>query len=174
MSGKESTCNEGNVSSIPGWGKIPWGRAWQPTPVFLPGESHGRGAWRATVCWVTKSQTRLKRLNTRTCAVSGVMSHVSAKQVKRKTHVAASFLKTECSQGKEGRWNEMSTIDTASARGTGEGRAFIRDSWGLIFWNSTRGGLNKALQHMPSELENIPAALEMVPCDQTHEYLSDT
>ena len=32
-------------------GKIPW-RAWQPTPVFLPGESHGqrslagRSAWR--------------------------------------------------------------------------------------------------------------------------------
>ena len=23
-------------------GKIPWRRAWQPTPVFLPGESHGR------------------------------------------------------------------------------------------------------------------------------------
>ena len=21
-------------------GKIPWSRAWQPTPVFLPGESH--------------------------------------------------------------------------------------------------------------------------------------
>ena len=25
-------------------GKIPWRRAWQPTPVFLPGESHG---WRS-------------------------------------------------------------------------------------------------------------------------------
>ena len=22
--------------------KIPWRRAWQPTPVFLPGESHGQ------------------------------------------------------------------------------------------------------------------------------------
>ena len=22
-------------------GKLPWRRAWQPTPVFLPGESHG-------------------------------------------------------------------------------------------------------------------------------------
>ena len=22
--------------------KIPWKRAWQPTPVFLPGESHGQ------------------------------------------------------------------------------------------------------------------------------------
>ena len=23
-------------------GKIPWRRAWQPTPVFLPGESNGQ------------------------------------------------------------------------------------------------------------------------------------
>ena len=25
--------------------KMPWRRAWQPTPLFLPGESHDRGAW---------------------------------------------------------------------------------------------------------------------------------
>ena len=65
----------------------------------------------------------------------------------------------------------MSTIDRASARGTGEARAFFRDSWGLIFWNSTCGGLNKALRHMPFELENLPAASEMVPCYQTHDSL---
>ena len=29
--------------------KIPWRREWQLTPVFLPGESHGWGAWRASV-----------------------------------------------------------------------------------------------------------------------------
>ena len=38
--GKESICN---VDLIPGFnpwvGKIPWRRAWQHTPVFLPGES---------------------------------------------------------------------------------------------------------------------------------------
>ena len=38
--GKESTCNAGDLSLIPGSGKIPWRRAWQPTPVFLPGEFH--------------------------------------------------------------------------------------------------------------------------------------
>ena len=30
----------GDAGSI--LGKIPWRRAWQPTPVFLPGESHGQ------------------------------------------------------------------------------------------------------------------------------------
>ena len=38
--------------------KIPWKRAWQPTPVFLPGEIPiDRGAWRATVHGVTESDT---------------------------------------------------------------------------------------------------------------------
>ena len=37
--------------------KVPWRRAQQPTPVLMPGESHGQGAWQATVCKVAKSQT---------------------------------------------------------------------------------------------------------------------
>ena len=45
-------------------GKMPWRRAWQPTPVFLPGESHGQRAWRATVHRVSKGPTWLKRLST--------------------------------------------------------------------------------------------------------------
>ena len=47
-------------------GKIPWRRSWQPTPVFLPGESMDRGAWRATVHRVAKSRTWLKQLNMHT------------------------------------------------------------------------------------------------------------
>ena len=37
-----------------------WRRKWQPTPVFLPGESQGRGAWWAAVSGVAQSRTRLK------------------------------------------------------------------------------------------------------------------
>ena len=40
-----------------------WRRRWQPTPVFLPGESQGRGAWWAAIYGVTQSWTRLKRLS---------------------------------------------------------------------------------------------------------------
>ena len=36
---KNLPANAGDVGSIPGSGKIPWRRAWQPTRVFLPGES---------------------------------------------------------------------------------------------------------------------------------------
>ena len=34
-------------------------REWPTTPIFLPGESKDREAWWATVCAVSKSQTRL-------------------------------------------------------------------------------------------------------------------
>ena len=40
-----------------------WRRKWQPTPVFLPGESRDGGAWWAAVYGVTQSWTRLKRLS---------------------------------------------------------------------------------------------------------------
>ena len=40
-----------------------WRRKWQPTPVFLPGESQGRGAWWAAVYGVTQCRTRLKWLS---------------------------------------------------------------------------------------------------------------
>ena len=31
-----------DVGSIPGLERFPWGRGWQPTPVFVPIESHGQ------------------------------------------------------------------------------------------------------------------------------------
>ena len=40
-----------------------WRRKWQPTPVFLPGESRDGGAWWAAVHGVAQSRTRLKRLS---------------------------------------------------------------------------------------------------------------
>ena len=39
--GKESTCNAGDLGSIPGLGRTPWRRERLPTPVFWPGEFHG-------------------------------------------------------------------------------------------------------------------------------------
>ena len=39
---KASARNAGDLGNIPGSGRFPWRRKWQPTPVFLPGESHGR------------------------------------------------------------------------------------------------------------------------------------
>ena len=44
-SGKESACQcrrRERARLNPRVRKIPWKRAWQPTPVFFPGESHGQ------------------------------------------------------------------------------------------------------------------------------------
>ena len=43
--GKESACKGRRCKRRgfdPWVGKIPWRRQWHPTPVFLPGESHGQ------------------------------------------------------------------------------------------------------------------------------------
>ena len=42
-------------------GKIPWRKAWQPTPVFLPGESQGQRSLEGYR--VAKSRTLLKQLS---------------------------------------------------------------------------------------------------------------
>ena len=41
FSGKESACQYRRGRFNPWVGKIPWRSKWQPTPVFLPGKSHG-------------------------------------------------------------------------------------------------------------------------------------
>ena len=48
-------------------GKIPWSRKWQPTPVFLPGKSHGqrslvlsKGIQRVRHNLATKQQTTMR------------------------------------------------------------------------------------------------------------------
>ena len=38
-------------------GKIPWRRKWQPSPIFLPGKSHGQRSLVGYIPGVTKSQT---------------------------------------------------------------------------------------------------------------------
>ena len=39
---KNPPANARDIRNVNPWvGKIPWKRAWQPTPVFLSGESHG-------------------------------------------------------------------------------------------------------------------------------------
>ena len=41
-------------------GKISWRMVWQPTPVFLPGESHGQRSVVGCRLWIAESWTQLK------------------------------------------------------------------------------------------------------------------
>ena len=51
-------------------GKIPWGREWQPTPVFLPGESQGKRSLAGYSSWGCKSRTQLSYQTTTTILVA--------------------------------------------------------------------------------------------------------
>ena len=46
---KASAWNTGDLGLIPG--SLPWRRKWQPTPVLLPGESHGRQSLVGCCLW---------------------------------------------------------------------------------------------------------------------------
>ena len=62
---KESTCNAGDMGSIPGSGRWPREGKWQPTPVFLHENPMDRGAWWATVQRAAKSRTGLSDYHAR-------------------------------------------------------------------------------------------------------------
>ena len=47
-------------------GKIPWRRAWQPTPVFLPGASHGQRSLAGYSPWGRKESDMTERLSPHT------------------------------------------------------------------------------------------------------------
>ena len=63
---KNPAANAGDIkeaTSNPGSGRFPWRRAWQPSPVFLPGESHGQRSLAGYSPW-GHSETQLKWLST--------------------------------------------------------------------------------------------------------------
>ena len=61
---KESLCNSGGTGLILGSEKIPWRRAWQPTAVFLPGESRGQRSLVGCSPWGRKEPDTTERLST--------------------------------------------------------------------------------------------------------------
>ena len=63
--------------------KIPWRQKWQPTPVFLPGESHGKGPMWAMVHGVAKSQTWLKWHSVSACTCTHTHTHMHAQPTHR-------------------------------------------------------------------------------------------
>ena len=75
LRGKESTCQCRGRQFHPWGGKIPWRRAWQPTPVFLPRESHGQkslggyspwGRKESNATWQLNNTLRYQKLNYQT------------------------------------------------------------------------------------------------------------
>ena len=57
--GKESACNVGDLASIPGLGRYPGDGDGNPLKYSCLENPMDRGAWRATVHGITKSQMQL-------------------------------------------------------------------------------------------------------------------
>ena len=60
---KASTWNAGDPGSIPGLGRSPGEGKWQPTPVLLPGESHGARSLVGYSSWGCKESDTTERLH---------------------------------------------------------------------------------------------------------------
>ena len=63
LSGKESTCQAGDMGLIPGLGRSPGEGNGNPLEYSCLGNSMDRGAWRATVHVAAESWTQLERLS---------------------------------------------------------------------------------------------------------------
>ena len=73
LSGKESACHCRRLGFNPWVRKIPWRRKWQPTPVFLPGKSHGQGSLAGYSLWGRKESdvTEWLSMHTHNCCTCG-------------------------------------------------------------------------------------------------------
>ena len=63
LSGKEPACQSRRCGFNPWVGKIPWRRKWKPTPVFLPGKSHGQKSLAGYSPWGHKESDMTEQLN---------------------------------------------------------------------------------------------------------------
>ena len=60
---KNLPTNAEDMGSIPKSGRFYWRRTWHPTPVVLPGESHGQKSLVGYSPWGCKESDTTKRLN---------------------------------------------------------------------------------------------------------------
>ena len=62
-----------DVGLIPGSGRFPWKRKWQPTPVFVPGESHGQRSLVGYNPWGCKESDMTDQLSTHVYEVMNIL-----------------------------------------------------------------------------------------------------
>ena len=113
-----------------------WRRKWQPTPVFLPGESRGRGSLVAAVYGVAQSRTRLKR---RSSSSSSSRCHRQLLDIGENLHIL-------------GGQSEVSFVSSEgdNRRGTavgGKNRYFssFRWQWWWVLWRKHTRERNEGL-----------------------------
>ena len=85
-SGKEPICQYKSCKRCrfdPWVGKIPWRRAWQPTPVLLPGESHGEWSLPGYSPWGLKESDTTEVIQTSSTQMEEPLWHSQCQSPKR-------------------------------------------------------------------------------------------
>ena len=59
----KNPADAGNTGAIPGPGTSPWRKKWLPTPLFLPGKSHGQRSLMICSPWSLRESHTTERLN---------------------------------------------------------------------------------------------------------------
>ena len=99
-SGKEPTCQcrRGKRCGFDPWvRKIPWRRAWQPTPVFLPGESHKQRSLVGYRPWGPKESGTTEPLK-RPSIHARIVPFLLTGKIKRKSKEAKPYILSFSSQ----------------------------------------------------------------------------
>ena len=104
----KSVCLQCRRPGFDPWvGKIPWRRKWQPTPVSLPGESHGERSLVAYSPWGRKESDTTEWL------------HSLTPQPKRRLHVTVLCWWNEKGKWGARHWNNLrmpATVETAGSK----------------------------------------------------------
>ena len=69
---KNPSTNAENTAFIPGPGRFPWRRKWQPTSVFLPKKFHGQSSLEGYSLWGDKESDTTDQLSTCTHVHYGI------------------------------------------------------------------------------------------------------
>ena len=75
LSGEKPACQCRRRGLNPWIGKIPWRRKWQPTPVFLPGKSHGQRSLAGYSPWGRKESDTPEHTHTLLLMDQGFFRH---------------------------------------------------------------------------------------------------
>ena len=86
--GKESACNAGDLDSMPGLERFPWRRTWQPTSVFLPGESPGTEKPGGCSSWDGKELDMIEQLSIQHSTIT-TTTKILAKSITTTTEILA-------------------------------------------------------------------------------------
>ena len=131
---KESVCNAGDASSLPGLGRSPEEGNGQPIPVFLPGEFHGERSLVGYSSWGHKESDVTERLRHTPSDTWNILCPVAFFHTPRKDHSVKS--KRLLNQGMLRSAQGRDCFPPSSAPGWSK---FRQNSYKAIVWGCYQG-----------------------------------